>query len=174
MKNNSFQIWNCQPNQLPLFHHLNETEIMESVTANNFHLKTKANFKFLKYGGMAFDMFESLVKENGLFFRSLSGSRYVVSGDLVYRISNHWGKVASCKWSLVGAPGMPVGSISLAVCKLSDFEDMKKPMEYVLFEGKNIKTGRFSQYGIQLKEMYEGFMNAFEGVQNYRIETIYE
>jgi hypothetical protein len=109
------------------------------ITKENFHLKTKATFSFIKYGDQATDLFNEMVKENGLFFKSNSGSKYVLYGETVYRISDHWGMVASCKWFLTGCPSMPKFKTNtiLAKCDLSEFESMMKAVEYVVFEGVN-------------------------------------
>ena len=147
---------------------------MSNITKNNFHLKTKANFNFIKFGSPAYDIFNSLVNEFGLFFKSHSGSKYVIAGDVVYRLSDHWGSVASCRWYLVGCPEFYGKKDVLASCKLSDFVDMKKPVEYVLFNGTNIKNGKSGQYGISRSEFTNEFMNHFSNVTNFRTETHFE
>lgn len=125
-------------------------EIMKTVTKDDFHLKTKATFNFVGYGDIAFQIYNSLKKDNGEFFRSTSGSKYVVVDNEVYRLSDHWGMVASCKWSLRGCPKMPTWKTNwvLAKCRLEDFEDMKKAVEYIQFEGMNKKTNRNGKWTI--------------------------
>jgi hypothetical protein len=117
---------------------------MKTVTKENFHEKTKADFKFISYNKLAEEMFNELVKENGLFFKSNSGSQYVVVNDTVYRYSNHWGNVATCKWSIVNTPNMPTWRTNniLAKCDLNDFISMKKEVEYVVFDCENKKMNR--------------------------------
>jgi hypothetical protein len=34
-------------------------------------------------------------------FKSKSGSEYIFTEDGVYRISNHWGRAANCRWKLL-------------------------------------------------------------------------
>ena len=34
-------------------------------------------------------------------YKSKSGSQYIFSSDGLYRISNHWGRVANCHWRLI-------------------------------------------------------------------------
>ena len=48
--------------------------------------------------------FEKLVEKHGINFNSPSGSRYVTTKNGVYRYSNHWGNVASCKWIIKAQP----------------------------------------------------------------------
>lgn len=50
---------------------------------------------------------------------SFSGSAYWCCGNKVKRLSNHWGKVASCKWLLEGK------SINIFVCAECFYDDFR-------------------------------------------------
>jgi len=41
-------------------------------------------------------------KEKKIHFKSKSGSYYFYSDEGVYRYSDHWGRVASCRWRIKG------------------------------------------------------------------------
>lgn len=96
---------------------------METITKNNFHLATKTYFKELAYGNKASEMFKALAEDNGVFFKSKSMSQYIVMSDLVYRYSDHWGRVASCDWELPRKNYLQKNNLTftLAVSPLSDF-----------------------------------------------------
>lgn len=63
---------------------------------------------------------------------SNSGSRYWYTADRVYRLSDHWGDVASCYWPLSCGP---VNVLTLASCNLDRFIpvcDRPMPRAWVL------------------------------------------
>ncbi|WP_075343054.1 hypothetical protein [Tenacibaculum agarivorans] len=43
-----------------------------------------------------------VLQEKDVHFKSKSGSSYVYTEKGVYRYSNHWGRVANCRWKLNG------------------------------------------------------------------------
>lgn len=43
-----------------------------------------------------------VLEEQNVHFKSKSGSSYVYTEEGVYRYSNHWGRVANCRWKLSG------------------------------------------------------------------------
>lgn len=57
----------------------------------NFH-----NHTFCIFEEVSFDCITEL-KPN---YKSKSGSHYYFTNDGVYRLSNHWGRAANCKWRL--------------------------------------------------------------------------
>ena len=124
------------------------------TTKNTYHLKTKANFEFVKYGNQAIENYNELVKEFGEHFHSASGSKYVVDNNgILYRLSNHWGKVSSCEWNLKNAPehiyapwNLWRKELVLAKTDLKDVTDMRNEVKYFKFEGVNISNGRKSIY----------------------------
>ena len=58
----------------------------------NFHKHTFCIFKEVD-----FSKIENLISN----FRSKSGSSYYFTNDGVYRLSNHWSRVANCRWRLI-------------------------------------------------------------------------
>ena len=65
---------------------------MKRYTKSNFFKHTFCDF--IKVENSFFD-------ENKTHFKSATGSQYYFTEDGVYRYSNHWGRVANCKWRLV-------------------------------------------------------------------------
>ena len=45
---------------------------------------------------------EDFFKQKSIHFKSKSGSKYYYTKEGVYRYSNHWGRVANCKWKIKG------------------------------------------------------------------------
>ena len=41
------------------------------------------------------------INNQKISYKSKSGSQYIFSSDGLYRISNHWGRVANCHWRLI-------------------------------------------------------------------------
>ena len=60
-------------------------------------------------------------------FRSSSYSEYWYTKEGVYRKSNHWGNVSSCKWPLDGQQIR--GDVKIGFSKWSDFYDMDVPFK---------------------------------------------
>ena len=65
---------------------------MKHYTKSNFFKHTFCDF--IKVENSFFD-------ENKTHFKSASGSQYYFTEEGVYRYSNHWGRVANCRWRLV-------------------------------------------------------------------------
>lgn len=58
---------------------------------NNFHKHTFCDFK---------EVFKEEIERLGLSYKSKSGSSYYFTEQGVYRVSNHWGRAANCRWRL--------------------------------------------------------------------------
>lgn len=110
------------------------------ITAANFHLSTKAEWTMIDNGNVDL-VWSALVEANGLFFRSESGSEYVVCDGVVFRKADHWGSVASCDWKIAACAsnmpgqswtsqhmvvesghGLPISVMTVACCALDKFE----------------------------------------------------
>lgn len=65
---------------------------MKKYTALNFHKHTFCLWKEVSRSD--FELQQSQFKSN-------SGSEYYFTEEGVYRISNHWGRVANCRWRLL-------------------------------------------------------------------------
>jgi hypothetical protein len=78
----------------------------------NFHRKTFCEFIYVSP--------EDLPKTAPNHVSS-SGSRYFFTPEGVYRISNHWGRAAACRWRLKGFDGKIAKHIPAGFAKWSDF-----------------------------------------------------
>jgi hypothetical protein len=64
---------------------------LKQFNKHNFHKYTFCIFK-----EVCFDVIENL-KQN---YSSKSGSSYYFTDEGLYRVSNHWGRAANCRWKL--------------------------------------------------------------------------
>ena len=61
------------------------------------------NFNFFKHTYCEFKMIHNdFFKQESTHFKSRSGSLYFYTNEGVYRYSNHWGRVANCRWKISG------------------------------------------------------------------------
>jgi hypothetical protein len=81
-------------------------QVAERITKDNFHLATEATFRLIAQPAQAPMKWVELMKRYGLFFLSDSGSQYVTNGTILWRASDHWGRVASCTWNITPGPVM--------------------------------------------------------------------
>lgn len=98
-----------------------------SISADNFHQRTKIVWNMLAVGKKADEKFKQLQSNYGVFFKSNSHSSYIIIDNVIYRYANHWGNVASCTWPL----DQPIhrwqfGKFVLAKANFSDF--IQKPI----------------------------------------------
>ena len=83
-------------------------------------MKVYHKFNFFKYTYCEFES-QSLdfFKDKSAHYQSKSGSLYFYTNEGVYRYSNHWGRVANCRW------------------KIKNIEDYKSQNYYVGFSNWN-------------------------------------
>ena len=66
-------------------------------------MKTYHKFNFFKHTYCEFEMQSiDFFKEMKAHFQSKSGSMYYYTDNGVFRYSNHWGRVANCRWKIKG------------------------------------------------------------------------
>jgi len=78
----------------------------------NFFKHTYCQFEFKTF---------DVLKEENIHFKSKSGSTYVYTEGGVYRYSNHWGRVANCRWKLNGVTKYQNQSYYVGYAKWTDF-----------------------------------------------------
>ncbi len=85
-------------------------------------MKTYHQFNFFKYTYCEFKMKEiSFFEDKKAHFQSKSGSYYSYSDEGVYRYSNHWGRVATCRWKIKGIEAYKNQKYYVGFAKWSDF-----------------------------------------------------
>ena len=85
---------------------------MKTYNKTNFFKHTFCEFKKVNQ-----DFFD----DNKAHFKSKSGSKYSYTKDGVYRYSNHWGRVANCRWRLVSNEKIKSQNYYLGFAKWTDF-----------------------------------------------------
>jgi hypothetical protein len=84
----------------------------KSYNKTNFHKHTFCIFK-----EVSADAISGLTMN----YKSKSGSSYYFTDEGVYRLSNHWGRAANCKWRLDKLADSSFGKTSLGFAKWTDF-----------------------------------------------------
>ena len=101
-------------------------EIAPKVTTHDYYLGTKAGFKLVKSAENVRDAWEKLKQQDGFRYEHSpkSDSEYLVNDKTgeIYRISDHWGWVASCRWSI---DDQAPSGFSIGKANIKDFERIK-------------------------------------------------
>jgi hypothetical protein len=105
----------------------------------------------------------SEIKELKISYTSQSGSQYIFTKEGLYRISNHWGRVANCHWRLVPITQFKNQNTTVAFAKWSDFYSNNDASK-LFFIQVNSKTKEVNFYHKETSEIYENliFRNAKE------------
>lgn len=85
---------------------------MKSYNQNNFHKHT-----FCLWQEIHFSEIENLP----INYKSKSGSEYIISETGVYRLSNHWGRAANCRWRLIPLDNYKNQQTKVGFAKWTDF-----------------------------------------------------
>ena len=101
-------------------------DIAPKVTTHDYYLGTKADFKLVKSAENVRDAWEKLKQQDGFRYEHSpkSDSEYLVNDKTgeIYRISDHWGWVASCRWSI---DDQAPSGFSIGKANIKDFERIK-------------------------------------------------
>jgi len=114
-------------------------DVYTDIDDKNFQLSTKVDFKRVsidanKNPHWQFDLIKAskeIIYEN----KSKTSSQYLIDTDgNVYRLSDHWGAIASCQWTLEGegcliASVFITGAWELGVANLSEFKIFRRKQE---------------------------------------------
>ena len=100
-------------------------EVKKDVDLSDFYEATSAEFTKISSDNSVFSFWEGLKSDKDLKWHHspLSNSEYLVNhhtGD-IYRFSDHWGKVASCEWSLNDDP---TEGWSIGVANIKSFKSL--------------------------------------------------
>lgn len=86
--------------------------MVKNYTRYNFHKHTFCIWQEVPYAD---------VKDRKISYTSDSGSQYIFTGDGLYRISDHWGRVANCHWRLVPIQQFKNQNTTVAFARWNDF-----------------------------------------------------
>lgn len=122
-------------NNLEGIKYIHYRDLHKEITVDNFQLCTKVDFKAIgKSHENIQETFGRLKDANIVVYEytSKSGSKYFINntGD-VYRLSNHWGAVASCEWTREGQGELRMsvfidGDWEIGVANLKDFKIFRR------------------------------------------------
>tara|TARA_B110000014_G_C20114272_1_gene587990 strand:+ start:1619 stop:2152 length:534 start_codon:yes stop_codon:yes gene_type:complete len=85
-------------------------------------MKIYTKYNFFKYTYCEFhEVSEDIFKNNVAHYKSKSNSKYHYTSEGVYRYSNHWGRVANCRWKLLANEGFKNQINHLGFAKWTDF-----------------------------------------------------
>ncbi len=85
---------------------------MKTYDSSNFHKHTFCLWK---------EVTQADFEQIGNSFTSKSGSAYFFTDSGVYRISNHWGRVANCRWRLMPLASYSSQQLTIAYAEWNDF-----------------------------------------------------
>ena len=110
-------------------------------------MKTYHKFNFFKYTYCEFNNVAiSFFEEKKAHFQSKSGSYYSYTDEGVYRYSNHWGRVANCRWPIKGIEDYKNQNYYVGFAKWTDFyplNDIDKVFYLLVnFESQQVKIMR--------------------------------
>ena len=113
----------------------------------------------------------SEIKELKVSYTSQSGSQYIFTKEGLYRISNHWGRVANCHWRLVPITQFKNQNTTVAFAKWTDFYSNNDAAKLFFIQVNN-ETNEVNFYHKETSESSENlvFRNAKETAKT--IKTI--
>jgi len=85
---------------------------MKTYTKHNFFKHTYCEFQ---------EVSENIFIDNTAHYKSKSDSLYHYTPEGVYRYSDHWGRVANCRWKLIANENYKNQENHLGFAKWSDF-----------------------------------------------------
>ena len=131
---------------------------MKTYTLTNFFNHTFCEFKQV-------DDFDFPKNTN---YKSKSDSLYYYTNEGVYRKSNHWGRVANCKWKLISNKNYKNQQVVIGFAKWTDFYPINS-LEKIFFIDVNfeLKTVKLQVK----KEKNKQFLFTYSEAQN-RIKQI--
>ena len=85
---------------------------LKKYNKTNFHKHTFCEFV---------EVDSATISTTNWHYKSKSGSGYCFTDEGVYRISNHWGRAANCRWRLISETKNPNQKERIGYAKWTDF-----------------------------------------------------
>lgn len=102
-------------------------------------------------------------------YKSKSESKYYYTEEGVYRKSNHWGRVANCRWKLIAKNNYKNQNEVIGFAKWTDFypinSDEKRFFILVDFENKTVKLKPKTETSHQYLYSYSEALNRIKQIQ---------
>jgi hypothetical protein len=107
-------------------------------------LRKYHNFNFFKHTYCEFEIInKDFFNQKSVHYKSKSGSLYFYTDKGVYRYSNHWGRVANCRWKINGIVAYKNQNYYTGYANWLDFHSLKSAEKYfyleVNFEEESVK-----------------------------------
>jgi len=117
----------------------------KTYTKLNFHSHTFCIWKEVPFAE---------IKELKINYTSQSGSQYIFTPEGLYRISNHWGRVANCHWRLIPLTEFKNQNITVAFAHWTDFysNDDKSKLFYVKVNFETKEVNFYHKLTVENKE----------------------
>lgn len=106
----------------------------------NFHLKSYNQTNFFKHTFCEFIQIDDFKFPENTNYKSKSESMYFYTKEGVYRKSNHWGRVANCRWKLLANDTYKNQNMVIGFAKWSDFYPINS-IEKNFFIEVNFESG---------------------------------
>lgn len=113
-------------------------DLHKNIDTTNYQICTKVDFKAIKQAHDDVRETWGRLKHYRVMvyeFTSKTGSQYFIDdNDNVYRLSNHWGAVASCEWTREGEGQLMMsvfesGDWEIGVANLKDFKIFRRSVD---------------------------------------------
>ena len=106
-------------------------------------LKTYNSTNFFKYTFCEFQQVDDFKFPEDTNYRSKSESIYYYTNEGVYRKSNHWGRVANCRWKLITNGNYKNQEIVIGYAKWSQFYPINSSEKiFFIFLNFELKTAK--------------------------------
>jgi len=120
--------------------YLHYRDINHHIDSTNFQICTKVDFKAIEQDPDHENIRETWgrlmhSKKGDYYFKSKTKSEYFIDDqDNVYRLSDHWGAVASCEWTREGQGQLAMsvfesGAWEIGVANLKDFKVFRRSVD---------------------------------------------
>ncbi len=120
-------------------------------------MKTISKFNFHKHTYCEFDKVTiTFFEEKTPHYKSKSGSLYLYSEKGVYRYSNHWGRVANCRWKIKGIEDYKNQNFYVGYAEWSNFYPLNSSEKIFYIEVAN--HGEAKLFNIKDSISYKPFL----------------
>lgn len=121
-------------------------------------LKSYHNFNFFKHTYCEFEKArEDFFLKNEVHYKSKSGSKYFYTKEGVYRYSNHWGRVANCRWKISGIEDYKNQNYYIGYANWLDFHPLNN-FEKVFYIVVDEISGKSTIYRIKENDATKHFL----------------